>query len=233
MIYVASLAQQIENALREDILSGKLVPGQRISIGSVATRWGISVTPVRDAVMRLKSIGLVRVAPRRGVFVADCDRQTFKNVFEVRIALECLAVESAAHRIPEKELNRALATYREARMRLSRDGDRSFMIEHDHLVHDLILRHCENDRLTHVMEDLEDLNRWVRCAVVARRGDSYEKALVEHLRVVRALWHRNAAAARTALDLHLRNSLKRTLNAFDGHGVKASEAGGHGRRSAA
>jgi len=60
MIPVASLAQQIENALRDDILARELVPGQRISIGSLATRWGISVTSARDAVMRLESIGLVR-----------------------------------------------------------------------------------------------------------------------------------------------------------------------------
>ena len=83
----------------------------------------VAVTPVRDAIMRLESIGLVRVAPRRGVFVANCDRRTFKNVFELRIALECLAVDSAAHRIPEEDLRRAIETYREASMRLSRDGD--------------------------------------------------------------------------------------------------------------
>jgi DNA-binding GntR family transcriptional regulator len=233
MIQVASLGQQIEKSLKEDILSGALIPGQRISIGKVAKRWGISVTPVRDAIMRLELIGLVRVAPRRGVFVADCDRRTFQDVFGVRIALECLAVESAVHRIPTKELSRALATYREARLRLSRDGDRAFMVEHDHLVHDLILRHCENDRLTQIMEALGDLNRWVRCAVVARRGDSYEQALVEHLRIVRALCKRDAAAARAALDSHLRNSFSRTLNAFDGDGLQAPESGGNGRRSAA
>lgn len=233
MIPIASLGQQIEKSLREDILSGMLAPGQRILIGNIARQWGVSVTPVRDAVMRLEAIGLVRVAPRRGVFVADCDRRTFKNVFEVRIALERLAVESAVHRIPAKELKRARATYREARVRLGRDGDRAFMIEHDHLVHDLILRYCGNDRLTQIMEGLEDLNRWVRRAVVVRRVDSYEKALAEHCRIVHALCRRNTAAARAALDSHLRNSFSRTLNAIDGGRVTARENRGQRRRSAA
>jgi DNA-binding GntR family transcriptional regulator len=151
MIQLASLGQQIANSLREQILDGTLVPGQRNSIGEVAKEWNISVTPVRDAVMRLKSIGLVRVAPRRGVFVAECDRRTFRGIFEVRMALECLAVESAVQRIPAGELRRALAIYREARARLRRDGDRGFMIEHDHVVHELILSHCENDRLRQTM----------------------------------------------------------------------------------
>jgi len=50
------------------------------------------------------------------------------------MALECLAVESAAQQISAGELRRVLAIYREARLRLRRDGDRAFMIRHDHLV---------------------------------------------------------------------------------------------------
>ena len=231
MIQLASLGEQIADSLREEILDGTLVPGQRISTGEVAKRWSISVTPVRDAVMRLESIGLVRVAPRRGVFVAECDRQTFKGIFEVRMALECLAVESAVQRIPGEELRRALALYREARLRLRRDGDRAFMVAHDHLVHELILNHCDNRRLKQTMADLGDLNRWVRCVVVARRGDSFEKALEEHLRIIRALCKRDASAARLTLHVHLRNSLDRTLKAFDGEGPQVSTDAQGGRRS--
>jgi len=232
MIQLASLGQQIADSLKEQILDGTLAPGQQISIAEVAKHWGISVTPVRDAIMRLESIGLVRVAPRRGVFVAECDRRTFKGIFEVRMALECLAVESAAQQISAGELRRVLAIYREARLRLRRDGDRAFMIRHDHLVHELILNHCENDRLKRTMEDLGDLNRWVRCVVIARRGDSYEKALEEHLRIVRGLCRRDASAARSALEAHLRNSLDRTLRAFNGESSQTPTGAQGGRRSA-
>jgi DNA-binding GntR family transcriptional regulator len=230
---LASLGQQIADSLREQILDGTLAPGQQISIGEVAKRLGISVTPVRDAIMRLEGIGLVRVAPRRGVYVAECDRRTFKGIFEVRMALECLAAESAVERIPERRLRRALAVYGEARLRLKRDGDRAFMIKHDHLVHELILTHCENDRLKQTMGDLGDMNRWVRCAVVAHRGDAYEKALDEHLQIVRALCDRDAAAAATALRAHLRNSLDRTLRAFDERGSQAPTGAPGSRRSTA
>ena len=184
MLQTASLGKQIEGVLREQILTGRLSPGQRIPAEKLATKWGVSSTPVRDALKRLESVGLVRVRPRRGVYVSDCDGQTFKDVYDLRIALECLAVETAAHLIPRSVAQRALDLYEESGRRLRQSGDRAFLIRHDHLIHDLVIRHCGNQHLVKIMDDLGDLIRWAQNTVVTRRADSFEKALPEHVRIV-------------------------------------------------
>ena len=104
----SSLGEQIEEAIREEILSGELIPGQRLSIDELAQRWGVSSMPVRDAVRRLEVSGFLIVAPRRGVFVSKFDQTRFKNIIDIRSALECLAIELPIESIPEAEIDAEL-----------------------------------------------------------------------------------------------------------------------------
>ena len=80
MIQTASLSQQIEQALKAEILAGNYEPGQRIGIEELSENWGVSITPVRDAVKQLEKSGLVEVISRRGVYVSQVDWRTFRNV---------------------------------------------------------------------------------------------------------------------------------------------------------
>src|SRR6201995_5439710 len=91
MFNTVPLSAQVENALKEQILSGKLLPGQRIDLQSLAKLWNVSPTPLRDAVRSLANQGLVAVSPRRGVFVAAVDKKALKEIVKLRIALECPA----------------------------------------------------------------------------------------------------------------------------------------------
>ena len=89
----SSLSEQVEQALKAEILSGRLAPKQRIDLQDYRKHWSISVTPLRDAVKVLETIGLVEVSPRRGVFVSQIDRTALKEIFELRIALEPMAIQ--------------------------------------------------------------------------------------------------------------------------------------------
>ena len=110
----SSLSEQAEDALKAQILSGQLEPGQRIDLNVYRRAWSISITPLRDAVRSLESAGLVEVAPRRGVFVAQLDRNALREIFELRIGLECIAVELATPRVPEAEARDTLQAYTRA-----------------------------------------------------------------------------------------------------------------------
>src|ERR1700678_1590884 len=83
-----SLAQKVAEALSEQIVSGRLLPRQRVDLSHYAALWNVSVTPLRDAGKHLESLGLIKVLPRRGVFVADLGAKEVKDIFDVRIALE-------------------------------------------------------------------------------------------------------------------------------------------------
>ena len=104
MLDTTSLSQKIETQLKQEIMSGILAPGQRLTIDDIAERLQVSAMPVRDAVRRLDGLGFLKVAPRRGVYVEDFDQTRFKDTMEVRIALECLAVELAVPRIPAETM---------------------------------------------------------------------------------------------------------------------------------
>jgi DNA-binding GntR family transcriptional regulator len=91
-----SLVDIAYEALREAITSGALLPGTRLREAALAQHFGISTTPVREALRRLDREGLVRLSPNRGAIVAEFDLREILDLFEIREVLECRAVRRAA-----------------------------------------------------------------------------------------------------------------------------------------
>jgi DNA-binding GntR family transcriptional regulator len=85
-------------ALRQAIVGGHLKPGARLNVEELAGQLGVSLTPVRGAIQRLGTEGLVDIQPRSGTFVANLSLQDVEETFQIRAALECLAAELAAGR---------------------------------------------------------------------------------------------------------------------------------------
>ena len=155
----ASLADQVQGALREEIITGRLAPNQRIDSGHYATLWSISQTPLREAIKQLESLGFVQVSPRRGVFVAALDRTALREIFELRIAMECAAAHLATKNIPIVEARNALTLYTDAQVRP--DDERAKRLPAiDLLIHDLAVKYCGNRRLQRLMDSINDLVRW-------------------------------------------------------------------------
>src|SRR5574344_999250 len=91
--------------LRRAILTGELKPGERLMEIHLATRLGVSRTPIREAIRKLELESLVTMLPRRGAIVAEINEKGLKDVLEVRRALDVLCAELACERISEKEKN--------------------------------------------------------------------------------------------------------------------------------
>ena len=206
-----SLADQVEAVLKEEIFTGRLKQGVRVSIGQLSRQLGTSSTPVRDAVQRLAASGFVRVLPRREIRVERLEPQKLTEAFELRIALEGLAVRTATGRIPSVELDRAWHIFSKVEVSLDEKRTLDALLAHDSLVHDLIIVHCGNGMLVALMQGLRDLSRWAQRTVIRLQPEAIAKAVPEHKRILRALLDRDARAAERALISHLRNTLKRTL----------------------
>jgi DNA-binding GntR family transcriptional regulator len=86
-------------ALREAIVEGVLAPGSRLSEVQVAKQLNVSRTPMREAFAQLEREGLVTVLPRVGAFVRSVSLRDVTEIYKVRMALECLAVQLAAERV--------------------------------------------------------------------------------------------------------------------------------------
>ena len=215
MFEKSSLGEQVAEALKNEILSGRLAPKQRIDIGRYASDWNVSSTPMRDAVKQLEAAGLVEVSPRRGVYVSEIDRQELREIFELRTALESLAIRSATERIPLAEAERALGLYRTA-AEAPDDGDREQMLrEIDALIHDLSIEYCGNTRLVKLLGTLRALINWSRNTLISHLERPYAEALPEHIEIAEAVCARDGERAAEAMRTHLENSYNRIATVLD------------------
>lgn len=96
-------AAELKKALEQEIVTGKLKPGDRLDEMGVASRFNVSRTPVREALHQLASIGLVEIRPRRGAVVSSIGLKDLVEMFEVMAALEGMCGRLAARRMTEQE----------------------------------------------------------------------------------------------------------------------------------
>src|SRR5207244_9217285 len=94
-----TLWQRVHDRLREQILSGKLEPGAELAEVALSEQLGVSRGPIREALGRLASEGLVTVRPRRGAVVRSLSKEEFLELYQVREALEMMAVKLAVPRL--------------------------------------------------------------------------------------------------------------------------------------
>lgn len=90
--------------LRQDIIKGKLKPGKKIVMRDLAREFGLSETPVREAIRRLQSDGYVNFTPHMGAIVSKIDEGELVEIYLIRIALEALATRLATPYITEKDI---------------------------------------------------------------------------------------------------------------------------------
>ena len=219
----ASLSEQVEAALRLEITLGRLRPGQRISASDYLTSWNVSITPFRDAVRTLQNRGFVTVEPRKGVFVAEINQKTLQEIFELRIALECTAIELATSRADAGDAERVRAAYVKAGARV-RKGDTRLLAETDEAVHDFGRNSCGNARLQQLLSSHMDLIQWTQNTAIRKFPQSLELALPEHIAIMDAVCAHDAAQASRAMRAHLESAYLRMADRFEAQ--KASSAEG-------
>lgn len=99
-----STTQKLKDALEEDIINGHLIPGEKLDHDALAHQYGISRTPIREAIQQLVVSGLVTVKPKKGTFVAKVGFDQLIEMFEVMAELEGMCGRLAARRIQPLEL---------------------------------------------------------------------------------------------------------------------------------
>ncbi|MBS1889111.1 MAG: GntR family transcriptional regulator [Actinobacteria bacterium] len=121
-----TLREQVFDHLREEILSSKLRPGQELNELSLSNELEVSRGPIREALSRLASEGLVKITPRRGAIVAELTDEEFVEAYQVRDALETLAIRLAVARIEPAELDRLRELHEEMTQFVANDQLKEF-----------------------------------------------------------------------------------------------------------
>ena len=197
------LRDVVFKTLRQAILKGDLLPGERLVEIRLAKDLGVSRTPIREAIRMLELEGLVIIIPRRGAEVAGITGKSLRDVLEVRKALEELAIELACERMDEddiKELSLAMDDFRKA-------VDKMDLIEiakTDENFHDVIFKSTDNDKLMLLVGNLREQMYRYRVEYIK---DSGKRALLitEHEGILEALKARDVDLAKEHIKQHIDN----------------------------
>lgn len=198
------LREMVFDVLMDAIISGQLPPGERLMEVQLAEEMGVSRTPVREAIRRLELEGFVVMIPRKGAYVAGLSIKDIVNIFEIRTALEQLAVSLAAERMTDNDLEtleRLLVELAES----VEDADVEAWTELDKKFHYLIYEYSRNDRLIQMMNNIiEQINRYriISLSNLEVRQHSVE----EHKKIVEAMAERDIPAAQKAASEHISNT---------------------------
>ncbi len=128
------LSETLREAIEEEVATGKLLPGTHLDEIELAQRFGVSRTPIREALSMLAGEGLVEIRPRRGAVVAQVTPQRLVEMFEVMAELEALCARLAARRMTDADLRALEEAHERCRTAAAgRDSDAYFYAnEHFH-----------------------------------------------------------------------------------------------------
>lgn len=217
--------QAIVASLVREVVQGELRPGQHLVTQALARRFGVSHTPIREALIVLAGIGLVDLEPNRGAVVRRVTPRDVKEVCQVRRVLECEAVRAACGRIDPSALEGLRDELRRLLTLESRNAHR-FIEEAralDSRLHDLIAASCGNALLARELDRLTLLFRAFRDAAwsyVEARNDygRLEAEAREHLAIVEALLARDRSGAARTMARHIRAGLEEWSRALPSSG---------------
>ena len=207
--------QAIVESLRADVFGGQLRPGQHLVTQDLAVRFGVSHTPIREALIALAGVGVIDLLPNRGALVRRVTAKDVREVCQVRRILECEATRLACGRIELEQLE-SIATELKALLVSGNRSDPRFIErarDLDSRLHDLVATSCGNDFLAAELHRLKLLFRAFRdvsWAYDRSRNDFRRLAgeCHEHLEIVEALLAGNARDASRAMSRHIRSGVK-------------------------
>ena len=197
-----TLGAQIHAVLRRDIITGRLAPRAMLSEQDIAAGFGISRTPVREAMIKLAEEGLVEIFPQYGSFVAPIKLQDVFDSQFVRESLECAAIERAVERIDAAQI-KALRTILQRQRQLHRAGDHNEFFLADERMHALIMDIAGHANAWRQVENAKaqmDRVRHLSMRIVRKRPS----VIAEHSLIVDRLIHRDRDGAQAAMRSHLR-----------------------------
>jgi DNA-binding GntR family transcriptional regulator len=153
-----SLREQVADALRAAVITGELEPGRVYSVPGIATRFAVSATPVREALLDLAKEGLVAAMPNKGYRVVELSEADLDEVMHLRLLLEVPAVREAAQRITLDRVAALRPLAREIEDAYAQ-GDLIRHLEADRRFHLEVLAVAGNARLVELVGQLRALSR--------------------------------------------------------------------------
>ncbi len=200
------LYEEVADQLRNRIFAHDLAPGAWIDEQSLAKEFGISRTPMREAIKVLAAEGLITMKLRRGAYVTEVNRGDLEQIFTVLSLLEGEAAKQAAIKAKESDLN-ALDDLHLRLEKAAADRNLDLFFEINVRFHERIIAIAANPWMTSVIDDLRKVLKLQRKDSLSRSG-RLQQSLSEHREILKALLKRDPVAAEQAMRTHLAHGLE-------------------------
>jgi len=192
--------------LRRAILDVSLRPGSALAEAEIAARFGLSRTPVREALLRLAGEDLIEIRPQRGTYVARIALPRIEEALFVREAVECAVLRRVLAREDRVDVARALAVIVDAQEAAVAGEDVATGLAADERFHHALVDACGLPGVWEVVAQARDLHHRIR-AIAVPELRSGRQAIADHRAIVRAVRAGNAAQAEARMAAHLARNL--------------------------
>jgi DNA-binding GntR family transcriptional regulator len=212
-----NLGDDVYQILWSRIVSRDLHPGEKLSDLRLSNELGVSRTPVREALHRLLQDGVIRAEPNRGFFVTSFSARDIEEIFEIRAALEALALRTYLARNPHDDFADALAELDAVEREIAAaETDEQIRAANERFLgadqgfHRSIVEQAGNERLLNLINGI-----WAQIAVFQKAGTHVpgytEVAVRQHREIIGLLRERRHDAAIEALQAHIRDMKTRII----------------------
>ena len=203
----APLSNSLLGKLQKDILTGKLKPGDKLTEQELCKAYGVSRTPVREALRQLEADGLVENILNRGAFVVGMSEQDYEDMFELRKAYEVQAVKWAIERITEEEMDRLEETFEFMEFyTLRNDIDKMLTINSG--FHQVIYEASHNRMLKKLLSSYQNYLKY-KVIESAYDDDYLTTVLEEHRAIFKAFKDKDVKAGTLAMEMHIDRARER------------------------
>ncbi|MCU0816196.1 MAG: GntR family transcriptional regulator [Cypionkella sp.] len=200
-----SLHLELAEAIRGLIMSGELPAGQKVPEKELCDTYGVSRTPLREALKVLATDGLLTLEPNRGAWVSQITEEDLEEVFPVMGALEALAGELACGKITDAEVEKVARLHDEMMDHYANRRLRDYFVTNQQ-IHETILEAARNQTLATQYRALTARVR--RFRYIANMSDArWKRATEEHVLILDHLRNRDGKALSEVLRIHVQNKL--------------------------
>lgn len=206
------LSDEVAAHLREAIMSGALRPGQFVRLDAVAAELGVSVTPVREALLALRGEDMVELEPRRGFVVSPLSRRDVEDMFRLQADLAAQLVVRAAALITDDQLRHVAHIADE--LAAAQGHQELSTLEYE--FHRLVNKAAASRKLARF---LDIASRHVPARVYTSDPQWRTQVVADHSALLTALRARDPDAARTAVLRHIADGEQRLLRHLDAVGI--------------
>jgi len=198
------LKDQAYLAIKDEIMNGKLAPGDFISENVLSEKLNMSRTPIRSALQRLEHDGIVRILPKQGIYICEISVKQINDVYEMRTSFETFAIRKLANRIEMSQIEELKEILKQQYEQLELK-DPNLFIKFDTNFHLKLMEFIGNREMYNAFSSIEEKLTFYGKEIIKKNFERLKNSYEEHERILNELEKGNEAAAIREMETHLQN----------------------------